>query len=388
MQLAAIVDWVAYGAAGNGLAGVGEGDTSVNQGVPIVPSQGAVRKNTGCKDSNNNAADFVVVDTPMPHNTSSGFVPCIPNVVSQHVLDYDGDGKTDFAVVRNAQGTSGQSTWFISSEPGVTSTAWGLIGDKYVSGDFDGDNKSDIIVWRPDIAGSAAFYVLLSGSNTLLAIQFGENGDDPTVVGDYTGDGKSDPAVYRTAMVAERQSYFFYLASSGPYAGGVVWEPWGSIGDRPVPGDFDGDGKNDFVIARDGVNTAIYWQRLNGSGIVTSFNFGVPSDLIVPGDYDGDGKADLMAVRTRSGSFDWYLRTTGDPSKNYGLFATFGSAELGDLPAPGDYDEDGKTDVAIWRRDSGTGLSGYYVRSSVNGNTTFTPFGLVNDYPLAHFQSH
>ena len=75
-QLGAFVDWVAYGAAGNGVAGNGEGGTSVNNGVAITSTQGAVRKNGGCADTDNNNADFDVVTAPTPRNTSTGIAPC------------------------------------------------------------------------------------------------------------------------------------------------------------------------------------------------------------------------------------------------------------------------------------------------------------------------
>ncbi len=75
-QLALIVDWVAYGAAGNGTAGNGEGGTSVNNGVAITSSQGGVRKNGGCQDTDNNNADFDVVTAPVPRNTGTAAAPC------------------------------------------------------------------------------------------------------------------------------------------------------------------------------------------------------------------------------------------------------------------------------------------------------------------------
>jgi len=75
-QLAAFVDWVAYGAAGNGTAGNGEGGTSVNNGVALTSTQGSVRKAGGCTDSDSNNADFDVVTNPVPRNTSSTLAPC------------------------------------------------------------------------------------------------------------------------------------------------------------------------------------------------------------------------------------------------------------------------------------------------------------------------
>jgi DNA/RNA endonuclease G (NUC1) len=75
-QLAQIVDWVAYGAAGNGTAGNGEGGTSVNNGVALTSTQGGVRKGAGCTDTDNNNLDFDVITAPVPRNGASTPVVC------------------------------------------------------------------------------------------------------------------------------------------------------------------------------------------------------------------------------------------------------------------------------------------------------------------------
>ena len=75
-QLAQIVDWVAYGAAGNGTAGNGEGGTAVNNGSAIAAPQGAVRKAAGCTDTDNNNSDFNVITAPVPRNTSTAVNLC------------------------------------------------------------------------------------------------------------------------------------------------------------------------------------------------------------------------------------------------------------------------------------------------------------------------
>lgn len=82
-QLAAFIDWVAWGAAGNGTANSGEGgNPSVNNGVAITSTQGMARKADGCTDTDNNNADFdlytnpPVSPIPSPRNTSSALAPC------------------------------------------------------------------------------------------------------------------------------------------------------------------------------------------------------------------------------------------------------------------------------------------------------------------------
>jgi hypothetical protein len=75
-QLTSFIDWVAFGAAGNGTAGNGEGGTSVNNGVALTATQGCLRKLNGCQDNNNNNLDFTVTTNPIPRNSTSLVVTC------------------------------------------------------------------------------------------------------------------------------------------------------------------------------------------------------------------------------------------------------------------------------------------------------------------------
>jgi subtilisin family serine protease len=68
---------------------------------------------------------------------------------------------------------------------------------KVVFSDFDGDGKSDLIVWRPT---TAVWYILRSSSSfdpkSSESYQWGLSGDIP-ILGDYDGDKKVDLAVWR-----------------------------------------------------------------------------------------------------------------------------------------------------------------------------------------------
>ena len=305
-------------------------------------------------------------------------------VTLQHVVDFDGDGKTDPAILRNTGGgPSGQLTWFIqnsSGAPASTATPWGIPGDVFTPVDFDGDHKSDIAVWRQGPPFGSFFYILQSATGTLRTDTFGQTGDDPTVVGDYDGDGKADPAVYRQGATAGAHSFWYYRSSIN---GLIIGTEWGQNVDFPVPGDFDGDGKNDFVVQRNnGGGQARFYLKQTTAGLA-SFVFGIPTDVIFPGDYDGDGKTDIAAIRGSGAQIQWNVLRSSDGVSTL----TFFGASATDLPTQGDYDGDGKTDIAVWRPDVNPLLNFYYIRKSSGGDTTIE-WGQNGDYPVANFNSH
>ena len=374
---AQIIDVVSYGTANNG-----EGGTA----VPVLSTTtGAVRKSNGCTDTDNNLNDFDVVTAPVPRNTATTAAPCGAAPTSDAPVDFNGDGKTDFVVVRNTGGGSGgQVTWFWNlngSAAPTAASAWGISTDKFVSGDYDGDGKDDIAVWRPGAATVAAFYILNSATSTLRQEAFGQAGDDASVVGDYNGDGKDDLAVYRAGASAGDQSTWFYRTTAN---GAVTYMPWGQNGDFPAPGDYDGDGKADFAVQRNnGGGQARFWRMQTTAGF-DSVVFGTPTDVIVPGDYDGDGKTDIATVRGVSGSIQWHWLNSSNSTIEY---RTFGASAT-DFPAQGDYDGDGKTDVGIWRPSASANASAFWSLGTTSNTVTTFAFGANGDYPVANFNSH
>ncbi len=304
----------------------------------------------------------------------------------QNHVDFNGDGRTDFAVVRNTGGGSGgQISWFVNLNGIGTTTqsAWGIESDFFVPVDYDGDNKTDIAIWRAGAPTVASFYIFQSSTNTVRIEAFGQTGDEPRVVGDYDGDGKADLAVYRSGATAGAQSTWFFRGSLNNPGGNVTYAPWGQNGDFPAPGDYDGDGKNDFVVQRNnGGGQARFWMLQTTAGFDTVV-FGTPTDVIVPGDYDGDGKTDIAVVRSLAGQYNWYVRPSSTGVITGGPFAIFGASAT-DFVVQGDYDGDGRTDPAIWRPSATPNLSAFWYLGSTSGAVS-AQFGQNGDYPVANY---
>jgi hypothetical protein len=303
-------------------------------------------------------------------------------------VDFDGDRKTDWSVARQ---TGDDILWFNENAAGFSATQWGLAAtDFLVPADYDGDGKTDIAIWRP--GAQAVFYIRQSSNDQLRVVNWGVTGDDAAIAADYDGDGKADPAIYRCPAIGsgDGQCYFWVLGSTA----GTMVMPWG-FGEQfdffVSPGDFDGDGKADFCIQRTNPASAGSGQfvlRRSSDGGVEYINWGRNSDIIVPGDYDGDGKSDFMVSRTET--------IGGTPGRSYYLLTRTGGGTggspirfgiVGDVRTPGDYDGDGKMDVAIWRSSVTPGQSAFWVLKS-SGGLIHKPFGASGDYATASWNVH
>lgn len=287
------------------------------------------------------------------------------NFARRTLFDFDGDGRADFSVFRPSN-----SYWYIlnSSNNSFTAVQFGAAGDLIAPADYDGDGRADIAVFRenvPGAGGRAYFYIQQSSSNSFRPEQFGAVGDKP-VPADFDGDGKADLAVYRDGSQTGGQSYFFYRPSSQP---GVDFRTiaWGVTGDKPAPADYDGDGRQDAAVFRPSNGT---WYILRSSdNQILAIRFGLAEDVPTPADFNGDGRAEVAVFRPSTGT--WY--TSIDPATNYGAVRWGVST---DVPVAADYDGDGRADVAVFRPETGN----WYVLRSSSGFLGIQ-WGTTNDKP-------
>jgi FG-GAP-like repeat len=154
---------------------------------------------------------------------------------------------------------------------------------------LNNDGREDVVY--PDAQNAVGFYVKLStgdgvyGAATHYSLPAGYLG---TVgIGDFNGDGKPDLAVFST----NNKMYEFLNKGNGAFQLHTSF----SIGTSPVSvivADFNHDGHMDFAFANGG--TINLWFGDGSAGFTagpstTATTFG----YLLLGDFDGDGKADI-----------------------------------------------------------------------------------------------
>lgn len=316
----------------------------------------------------------------------------ILSTTSDAPVDFNGDGRTDFSVVRNTTALGGtQARWYnVLNNAAATESQidFGVISDSFTPGDYDGDGKDDLAVWRA-ATDNSRFFILQSATNTVRQVRFGIPNDDPFVIGDYDGDGVDDPAIYRPGATPTAQSQFWWFGSFGTTKNVQVVVNWGVGSDTATPGDYNGDGKADFMVYRDVSGRGVAYIHYGTGGFDatspndTATRFGLPNDTFVPGDWDGDGATDLSVSRFEGATLAWYNL----PSSNPSIVRRQPWGRQGpDLECQGDFDGDGRTDHAVWRTSAGQPAIFYILRSS-DSVVQYQFWGLAGD-ALANQDTH
>jgi serine/threonine protein kinase len=313
-----------------------------------VPSLGVNRLNVLL--GNGGGALTNAAGSPYPVGAS----PC-----SEAIGDFNRDGLADIAVMNKGTETvsmyMGQRSGLLVQASGSPVAVGGESTQSCgpAAGDFNSDGELDLVV---PVDGT--LHVLLgdgrggftSGRSTVVsgvlqaavAADFNEDGRLDVVSPNFTGD------VVNVFLGDGRGAF-----STGPGS------PWavGAAAVAAAVGDFNGDGHSDLAVTGYDAGTLIVllgdgtgrFRSAPGSPIFVGTN---PTGVAVA-DFDGDGNQDLVAAVNGGGSLA-ILRGTG---KGAFAAATGSPMRVGPYPgsvAVGDFNEDGRVDVALTNNIPGT----------------------------------
>jgi hypothetical protein len=176
---------------------------------------------------------------------------------------------------------------------------------------------------------------------------FGTRGDIP-FLGDWDGDGLKTAGLYRPST---GEAFIRNTNDTGVADASFVL---GAAGARALVGDWNGDGIDSFGVYHQARGQAVLYDDLSIGEPVAEFYFGMPGDVPFTGDFDGDGTTNLGLHRPTTGLV--YMRmshTTGvaDVAFYWGV--------PGDLVLAGDWDGDGIDTVGLVRPSEGM----FYLRN-------------------------
>ena len=218
--------------------------------------------------------------------------------------------------------------------------------------------------WFLDLNGDSAF-----DSQTEI-LGWGSPGDKP-VAGDWNGDGLQDLGVFSGGV------WFIDIDGDRGFAPATEIHGWGQAGWTPAPGDWNGDGRTDLgVVSPD----STWFRDLNGDFVFDPateiHGWGSTGDEPVVADWNGDG-LDEMAVF--SGGL-WFIDFNGDGAFDPATEVK-GWGVSGWTPIAGDWNGDGKAELGAVSPDS------TWFRD-LNGDFAFDPatevltWGSAGDTPL------
>ncbi|MCS6875163.1 MAG: CHRD domain-containing protein [Pyrinomonadaceae bacterium] len=339
------------------------GKLNGNQVVPPVTTQarGAILLKL---NSSQNRIHVSLFFANLSSNQTSASIngPAIPGENAPVIFDLGAVGATSGHITATFDVTSEQvqqlqtGLWYVvvGSENNPNGEIRGQIRNFSRPSSFSGEVNEDLAVFRP---WNSTWY--FRNGIGYEAVRLGQPGDK-IVAGDFDGDGRTDAAVFRNGIWQIRRSY----------DGSQMNIQWGLSTDTPIRGDFDGDGISDFAVFRP--SNGMWYIRQSQSGAFVAYRFGTNGDVPIAADFDGDGRSDVSVFRPSNGTWYW-LRSSDN------AFSAIQFGVYGDIPLIADFDADGINDIAVFRPSNGTW---YWLRSSDN---TFSAmrFGISSDIPVA-----
>ncbi|HSA08093.1 MAG TPA: FG-GAP-like repeat-containing protein [Candidatus Moranbacteria bacterium] len=300
--------------------------------------------------------------------------------------DFNADGKTDLAIGATGYSSNQGRAYIFYNGSIITENASGAdiiitgvnsagFGNKMASGDLNADGKIDLIVSEQLLGKVNSVYVFYGGSiitenaSGADAIMTGLTpssfwpGFLSIITGDFNADGKTDLAIGESTMGASAGSvYIFYNGSitTENFSGAdiaITGEADSYLGSSMTSGDFNADGKTDLAVGSNAYRAHIFYNdgsipatAATADVIITgeaSSRFGFS---MTAGDFNADGKTDLAVganfYSSNTGRAYIFYSQNGQVNTNFKITGESSSA-LGISMTAGDFNADGETDLAV-----------------------------------------
>lgn len=316
--------------------------------------------------------------------------------------DFNGDGRDDVLVhtgnsIQIYRSDASQLDLVFSAVERVPGSWQFKPGDRLHVGDFDGDGRDEVVVynstdWNQEhlglLVGDGADGLRLARryDDRMAGWQFHRN--DRFVVADFDGDGRSDLIVanaedWSTPYLALLRSTGSALTVARRYDGDLAgWQM--RKGDRYMPGDLTGDGRDDLYVWN-GTDWSVRYLamlRSNGSSytMVKRFDNNLSGwqmgkeDRHVVGDFNGDGRDDLYVFNGTNWSTAYLgmLRSTGSDltvARRYDGNAPGWQMRKSDRHWPVDIDGNGRVDLVVYNHQD---WSTQYLGTMVSSGSALT----------------
>ena len=216
--------------------------------------------------------------------------------------DFNRDGVPDLAILRSdtpngsvllflGDGRGG----FNSLPPFAACRSTDIPQKTLVSADFDQDSIPDIVVLCSSADKSSVNYFRGLGNGTFQSAGGGDNevGITSMVVADINGDGIQELIL----SLASNNIAITFPDPQGAFSVTTLSIVPGVATGATAAGDFNGDGKTDFVVlSNSGIPTTLLGDGTGNFQIVTNSTIG-PADFVLAADFNGDGLSDLAVSR-------------------------------------------------------------------------------------------
>ncbi len=223
------------------------------------------------------------------------------------VGDWDGNGSQTIGVVR--PDANGHWVWYLrnsnsAGSPSITPFAYGSArsGDFPVAGDWDGNGSWTIGVARPN-GGNIEWLLRNANGAGSPDVSFDEGTTDfgYPVTGNFDGSGGATAGY--AAVHPANPHWAWNLPTANGTADATPME-YGNIGlgDRPIAGDWDGNGTASAGVTRPDSSGHWTWLLTNptllGTTSAPAFSYGnVRTDIPISGDWTGGGATTPGVVR-------------------------------------------------------------------------------------------